>query len=165
MALLSRSTRLRSANYPATLQRARQRRTSPSRRLRRVIVGDCLAPLHVDVSLALPTRVMSDTVKVAPRRFGGSSATPCGGCDRPVYHAESVMGPAGRTYHRVRALKRPFVLRSQACLRCSSCNKTLDAVRLLEHDGDPYCKPCHTSSFGIEVRWRSVAAADCGRAT
>jgi len=43
-------------------------------------------------------------------------------------------------------------LNLQACLKCVACQRTLDAVRLLEHDGDPYCKPCHTSAFGIEVR-------------
>ena len=45
-----------------------------------------------------------------------------------------------------------FSLNLQACLKCVACQRTLDAVRLLEHDGDPYCKPCHTSAFGIEVR-------------
>jgi hypothetical protein len=34
------------------------------------------------------------------------------------------------------------------CLKCTTCNKRLDATILTEHEGKPYCKGCYGASFG-----------------
>jgi len=75
-------------------------------------------------------------VRVAPRRFT-STAPECSSCEKRVYAAEQVIGPGGRPYHK-------------SCLKCTDCKKTLDALHLTEHEGDPYCKQCHVKNFGIE---------------
>ncbi|KAF8438643.1 hypothetical protein L210DRAFT_3404327 [Boletus edulis BED1] len=61
--------------------------------------------------------------------FGGTPI--CPRCNKAVYAAEQVMGP-GR----------------KPCLACTSCNKRLDSLTLLEHDQEPYCKNCHIRNFG-----------------
>ncbi|ORY24865.1 hypothetical protein BCR39DRAFT_545591 [Naematelia encephala] len=60
----------------------------------------------------------------------------CETCGDSVYHAEQVMGPARKIYHK-------------SCLKCLQCSKRLDPGGLVEHDGDPYCSRCHTQLFGI----------------
>ncbi|KAI0225104.1 Cysteine-rich protein 1 [Lamellibrachia satsuma] len=36
-----------------------------------------------------------------------------------------------------------------ACLKCTTCNKTLTPGGHSEHKGDPYCnKPCYAAKFG-----------------
>ncbi|KII90277.1 hypothetical protein PLICRDRAFT_698005 [Plicaturopsis crispa FD-325 SS-3] len=65
--------------------------------------------------------------------FGGSPI--CPRCEKAVYAAEQVMGPGRKLYHK-------------PCLACMSCNKRLDSFTLLEHDQQPYCKPCHSKHFG-----------------
>lgn len=66
-----------------------------------------------------------------------AAAPQCATCSRAVYFAEQQVGPGGKVYHK-------------GCLRCQSCSKTLDALGLLDHDGEPYCKPCHGKSFGAK---------------
>ncbi|KAF9025078.1 LIM-domain-containing protein [Hymenopellis radicata] len=68
-------------------------------------------------------------------------ATPrCAKCDSPVYAAEQVLGPARKPYHK-------------PCLACTHCNKRLDSLSLLEHDTEPFCKPCHVKAFGtVDLR-------------
>lgn len=66
--------------------------------------------------------------------FGGTPI--CPRCDKAVYAAEQIMGPGRKLYHK-------------PCLACTSCNKRLDSLTLLEHDQMPYCKTCHVRSFGI----------------
>ncbi|KIK90580.1 hypothetical protein PAXRUDRAFT_831578 [Paxillus rubicundulus Ve08.2h10] len=65
--------------------------------------------------------------------FGGTPI--CPRCYKAVYAAEQVMGPGRKLYHR-------------PCLACTSCNKRLDSLTLLEHDQEPYCKNCHVRNFG-----------------
>ncbi|KAF9219345.1 hypothetical protein BS17DRAFT_789524 [Gyrodon lividus] len=65
--------------------------------------------------------------------FGGTPI--CPRCNRAVYAAEQVMGPGRKLYHK-------------PCLACTSCNKRLDSLTLLEHDQEPYCKNCHVRNFG-----------------
>ncbi|KAF8553635.1 hypothetical protein OG21DRAFT_1463835 [Imleria badia] len=65
--------------------------------------------------------------------FGGTPV--CPRCRKAVYAAEQVMGPGRKLYHK-------------PCLACTSCNKRLDSLTLLEHDQEPYCKNCHIRSFG-----------------
>ncbi|KAK7039144.1 hypothetical protein VNI00_010048 [Paramarasmius palmivorus] len=65
--------------------------------------------------------------------FGGTPI--CPRCSKSVYAAEQVMGPGRKLYHK-------------PCLACTSCNKRLDSYTLLEHDQQPYCKPCHSRNFG-----------------
>ncbi|KAF8901562.1 hypothetical protein CPB85DRAFT_1323467 [Mucidula mucida] len=60
-------------------------------------------------------------------------ATPrCAKCDSPVYAAE-------QPYHK-------------PCLACTHCNKRLDSYSLLEHDTEPFCKPCHVKAFASPSR-------------
>lgn len=68
-----------------------------------------------------------------PPTFGG--APRCPRCNDRVYAAEQVIGPASKFYHR-------------QCLKCVVCNKLLDSVRLLEHDGEPFCNNCHRTHLG-----------------
>ena len=64
------------------------------------------------------------------------SLTPlCTTCNTPVYHAEQVMGPARKIYHK-------------PCLRCTHCSKRQDPGGLVEHDSMPYCSLCHKQLFG-----------------
>ncbi|KLT46226.1 hypothetical protein CC85DRAFT_239152 [Cutaneotrichosporon oleaginosum] len=59
----------------------------------------------------------------------------CERCGGAVYHAEQVMGPGRRIYHKL-------------CLKCESCGKRLDQGSLVQHDNLPYCNRCHTQLFG-----------------
>ncbi|KAG1736212.1 hypothetical protein EDB19DRAFT_1722267 [Suillus lakei] len=65
--------------------------------------------------------------------FGGTPI--CPRCSKAVYAAEQVMGPGRKLYHK-------------PCLACTTCNKRLDSLTLLEHDQEPYCKTCHVRNFG-----------------
>ncbi len=75
-------------------------------------------------------------------------ATPrCAKCDSPVYAAEQVLGPARKPYHK-------------PCLACTHCNKRLDSYSLLEHDTEPFCKPCHVKAFGtVDLRSANLPVA------
>ncbi|KAG2035474.1 hypothetical protein BDR03DRAFT_899832 [Suillus americanus] len=64
--------------------------------------------------------------------FGGTPI--CPRCSKAVYAAEQVMGPGRKS--------------DQPCLACTTCNKRLDSLTLLEHDQEPYCKTCHVRNFG-----------------
>ncbi|CUA71535.1 Cysteine and glycine-rich protein 3 [Rhizoctonia solani] len=65
--------------------------------------------------------------------FGGPSK--CPRCEKTVYAAEQIIGPGRQIYHKF-------------CLKCTSCNKRLDSYSLVEHNQQPYCKPCHVRGFG-----------------
>ncbi|WVR04265.1 hypothetical protein IAU60_001265 [Kwoniella sp. DSM 27419] len=65
--------------------------------------------------------------------FGG--APKCETCGQSVYHAEQVLGPHRKIYHKL-------------CLKCVQCGKRLDSGSLVEHDTQPYCARCHTQLFG-----------------
>ncbi|KIY69259.1 hypothetical protein CYLTODRAFT_420866, partial [Cylindrobasidium torrendii FP15055 ss-10] len=61
-----------------------------------------------------------------------------------VYQAEQVMGPGRKAYHR-------------PCLACMTCKKRLDAYTLLEHNEQPYCKPCHSREHGtVDLRSQNL---------
>ncbi|WVN88830.1 uncharacterized protein L203_104044 [Cryptococcus depauperatus CBS 7841] len=66
--------------------------------------------------------------------FGGG-APKCEGCGKTAYHAEQVMGPARKIYHK-------------PCLKCLNCGKRLDSGSLVEHDQQPYCPRCHILLYG-----------------
>ncbi|PWY98443.1 hypothetical protein BCV70DRAFT_201757 [Testicularia cyperi] len=68
-------------------------------------------------------------------RFAVPSAPKCARCEKSVYLAEQVIGPASKPYHRT-------------CLTCVVCNKRLDSTLLVEHDAEPYCKNCHKEHLG-----------------
>nr|XP_019047676.1 cysteine and glycine-rich protein [Kwoniella bestiolae CBS 10118]OCF26606.1 cysteine and glycine-rich protein [Kwoniella bestiolae CBS 10118] len=51
--------------------------------------------------------------------FGG--APKCETCGNSVYHAEQVLGPHRKIYHKI-------------CLKCAQCGKRLDPGNLVEHD-------------------------------
>ncbi|KAJ1993159.1 hypothetical protein H4R33_000746 [Dimargaris cristalligena] len=63
-----------------------------------------------------------------------AAAPKCPRCGKSVFVAEQVIGPNG-PWHR-------------ACLTCAQCNVRLDANRLLDSDGEAYCKLCHHKLFG-----------------
>ncbi|KDN39248.1 hypothetical protein K437DRAFT_276075 [Tilletiaria anomala UBC 951] len=69
-----------------------------------------------------------------PPRFG-IAAPKCARCDKSVYQAEQVIGPAAKPYHK-------------SCLTCMACGKRLDSTLLLEHEGEAYCKNCHKAHLG-----------------
>jgi len=48
--------------------------------------------------------------------------------------AEQVIG-GGKYWHK-------------RCFTCRACNKGLDSSTLAEHDGEIYCKSCHSKAFG-----------------
>jgi len=68
-----------------------------------------------------------------PPTFG--AAQRCPRCNDRVYAAEQVIGPMSKMYHR-------------HCLKCVVCNRRLDSVSLLEHDGEPFCSNCHRTHLG-----------------
>ena len=70
---------------------------------------------------------------MAPRIF--VEAPRCPRCNDRVYAAEKVLGPMSKSYHK-------------QCLKCVVCNKLLDSVSLLEHDGEPFCNNCHRTHLG-----------------
>ncbi|MBW0504220.1 hypothetical protein O181_043935 [Austropuccinia psidii MF-1] len=74
------------------------------------------------------------TYKSSPRTFN-STAPKCPSCQKSVYAAEQVLGPGGTPYHKT-------------CLKCTVCAKILDAFNILDHNRDPYCKLCHSKTFG-----------------
>ncbi|EMD35099.1 hypothetical protein CERSUDRAFT_157930 [Gelatoporia subvermispora B] len=67
------------------------------------------------------------------RTWGGGTPR-CPRCSQAVYFAEQVRS-VGQTWHK-------------ACLRCTSCGSTLDAGRLAEKDGAPYCQRCYAKVHG-----------------
>ncbi len=69
----------------------------------------------------------------AAGKFGGG-APKCPSCSKSVYAAEKVLA-LGADWHR-------------ACLKCTTCGKGLDSTNLADHDNKPYCKACHSKSFG-----------------
>ncbi|BGP43145.1 hypothetical protein JCM10450v2_007285 [Rhodotorula kratochvilovae] len=69
-----------------------------------------------------------------PPVYGG--APKCPTCSKSVYAAEQVLGPAG-TYHKL-------------CLKCVACGKLLEPRLLVDHDGQAYCKGCHSKSYGTK---------------
>ncbi|KAI0043685.1 LIM-domain-containing protein [Auriscalpium vulgare] len=84
--------------------------------------------------------------------FGGTPV--CPRCNKAVYAAEQVMGPGRKLYHK-------------PCLTCTGCSTRLDALRLLEHDQEPYCKNCHSKYFGTrDLRQANLPhRSDVGRLT
>ncbi|BGP19800.1 hypothetical protein JCM10213v2_007931 [Rhodosporidiobolus nylandii] len=70
-----------------------------------------------------------------PPVFGGAPS--CPRCRKPVYFAEQTLGPGGAAFHKL-------------CLKCVDCGKLLEPRLLVDHDGEAYCKPCHSRSFGAK---------------
>ncbi|KAJ1968662.1 hypothetical protein H4R35_006365 [Dimargaris xerosporica] len=58
----------------------------------------------------------------------------CPRCNKSVYVAEQAIGPNG-PWHR-------------SCLTCASCHTRLDSNRLVDKDGEAYCRMCHNRLFG-----------------
>ena len=73
-------------------------------------------------------------------RYGGGGGVGLGGtpkcarCAKAVYFAEQVKA-VGKTWHK-------------ACLRCAQCGHTLDTGRLVDREGDPFCRPCYNKVSG-----------------
>lgn len=58
----------------------------------------------------------------------------CGKCNKAVYMAEEILA-AGKKWHKM-------------CFKCANCKKLLDSSTMASHDGELYCKSCHTRKFG-----------------
>ena len=58
----------------------------------------------------------------------------CGKCNKAVYMAEEILA-AGKKWHKM-------------CFKCANCRKLLDSSTMASHDGELYCKSCHTRKFG-----------------
>ena len=58
----------------------------------------------------------------------------CGKCNKAVYMAEEILA-AGKKWHKM-------------CFKCENCKKLLDSSTMASHDGELYCKSCHTRKFG-----------------
>ncbi|TNY24035.1 hypothetical protein DMC30DRAFT_213373 [Rhodotorula diobovata] len=102
-----------------------------------------------------------------PRVYGG--APKCPTCDKSVYAAEQVLGPAGTVRHSIRIPPSPRCSRGSStsphtsadpvhrraqyhklCLKCKQCGKLLEPRLLVDHDGQAYCKACHGKSYGTK---------------
>eukprot|EP00002_Diphylleia_rotans_P040858 TRINITY_DN980_c0_g1_i1.p1 TRINITY_DN980_c0_g1~~TRINITY_DN980_c0_g1_i1.p1 ORF type:complete len:195 (-),score=22.05 TRINITY_DN980_c0_g1_i1:79-663(-) len=59
----------------------------------------------------------------------------CPRCAKPVYFAEKVKGVGGKDWHRM-------------CMACRTCGKLVDSTTVAEHDGEAYCKTCHSKEWG-----------------
>ncbi|GAA5911365.1 LIM domain-containing protein [Sporobolomyces salmoneus] len=70
-----------------------------------------------------------------PPVFGGAPTCPT--CSQKVYFAEQTLGPGGRAFHK-------------RCLKCVECGKLLEPRLLVDHDGEAYCKNCHSKSWGTK---------------
>jgi hypothetical protein len=72
----------------------------------------------------------------ANKTFGG--APKCPGCGKAVYHAERVVGLGNVDWHK-------------ACLRCSSCKKTLGSVAdIADRKGEIFCNACYARLHGAK---------------
>ncbi|XP_045175885.2 cysteine and glycine-rich protein 1-like isoform X1 [Mercenaria mercenaria] len=65
-------------------------------------------------------------------RWGGGDA--CPRCKKQVYFAEEVRA-VGKKWHKM-------------CLSCAKCSKMLDSTSCTDHEGEVFCKACHTKMFG-----------------
>lgn len=84
-------------------------------------------------TVVLSVAVQTQPPACMPPTFGAASR--CPRCNDRVYAAEQVIGPLSKMYHR-------------HCLKCVVCQRRLDSVSLLEHDGEPYCSNCHRTHLG-----------------
>ncbi|KAG0239619.1 hypothetical protein BGX31_002628 [Mortierella sp. GBA43] len=73
-------------------------------------------------------------IKKAHPVFGGGDI--CRSCQKVVYHAELARAH-GSVYHK-------------ACLRCFSCQKSVDATNMVDRQGTPYCRHCYSREFGAK---------------
>eukprot|EP01123_Difflugia_compressa_P014248 TRINITY_DN719_c0_g1_i1.p1 TRINITY_DN719_c0_g1~~TRINITY_DN719_c0_g1_i1.p1 ORF type:complete len:308 (-),score=66.88 TRINITY_DN719_c0_g1_i1:176-1063(-) len=71
-------------------------------------------------------------------------STKCPNCGKTVYFAEEVRA-IGLSWHA-------------RCLKCSQCNKALDAGNINDRNGKVYCKPCYSSVAGLKGFGHGVAS-------
>ncbi|XP_074660309.1 cysteine and glycine-rich protein 2-like [Tubulanus polymorphus] len=64
--------------------------------------------------------------------YGGGPT--CAKCNKSVYFNEERKA-LNKTWH-------------QSCFKCDDCGKTLEGGNSADHDGTPYCIPCHKKKFG-----------------
>ncbi|GAA5895579.1 hypothetical protein JCM6882_000345 [Rhodosporidiobolus microsporus] len=70
-----------------------------------------------------------------PPVFGG--APTCPRCQKAVYFAEQTLGPGGVAFHKL-------------CLKCTVCGRLLEPRLLVDHEGEAYCKACHSKAYGTK---------------
>ncbi|KAJ2452027.1 hypothetical protein EV183_003205 [Coemansia sp. RSA 2336] len=70
-----------------------------------------------------------------PFGLGSPPADICPRCNGRIYAAEQGMA-AGRKYHK-------------SCIKCKSCNTTLNSLKLTERNGEIYCNQCYSKHFGM----------------
>jgi hypothetical protein len=98
-----------------------------------------LSPIYAmisPVSKMLPSlpQLPPSPMRPDPAKNGLLHETGCPWCGGRVYAAEKLMC-FGKEWHR-------------GCFKCINCTKTLTLGSQLDHDRKPFCKPCHTRSFG-----------------
>lgn len=92
---------------------------------------------------ATPVAKASKPAAVVP----ASPQTLCARCGKPVYATELL-----------RALDRDW---HKACFACTNCSKPIPKGQHLDHDAEPYCKPCHEKLFRPKgFRGGAVGVAD-----
>ncbi|KAJ2852555.1 hypothetical protein IWW36_000184 [Coemansia brasiliensis] len=72
---------------------------------------------------------------VTPFGLGSPPADICPRCSGRIYAAEQGMA-AGRKYHK-------------SCIKCKSCNTSLNSLKLTERNGEIYCNQCYSKHFGV----------------
>lgn len=65
-------------------------------------------------------------------KFGGG--VKCARCSKTVYDAEKVLA-IGKTFHK-------------QCMRCASCQSSVDTNTVNDREGEIYCKICYGKNFG-----------------
>lgn len=65
-------------------------------------------------------------------KIGGGDA--CPRCNKMVYFAEEARA-VGKKWHKM-------------CLSCNNCGKMLDSTTCSDHEGEVFCKACHSKMFG-----------------
>ncbi|CEO94237.1 LIM zinc-binding domain-containing protein [Plasmodiophora brassicae] len=58
----------------------------------------------------------------------------CTVCGKKVYAVEKIVAES-RLFHK-------------NCFKCHGCSKRLDPGKITSHEGNVYCPPCYTKSFG-----------------
>ncbi|KAK2167230.1 hypothetical protein NP493_1285g00036 [Ridgeia piscesae] len=60
----------------------------------------------------------------------------CPRCGKRVYFAEQILS-LGRKWHK-------------PCFRCTTCEKKLDSQSATDHQGEMFCRACHSRQFGLK---------------
>ncbi|KAG8460906.1 hypothetical protein KFE25_010657 [Diacronema lutheri] len=95
-----------------------------------------LSPLYAITRMLSPPPLPKppSPIQPNPAQNGMLHESGCPWCGDRVFMAERLLC-FGREWHK-------------KCFKCIECSKTLTLGSQLDHDKKPYCKACHTRSFG-----------------